>query len=476
MMDARRIELLLKSQFPYEPTDEQEELIHRLSLFLVKNTPQSLFLLKGYAGTGKTTIVSNLVKILPRLGKNTVLLAPTGRAAKVLSNYSGKRAYTIHKKIYRPKTAADGTVHLSLMPNPHTDALFIVDEASMVPNVAESADAGFFSGRNLLEDLFHYIYSGENCNLLMLGDVAQLPPVGLSISPALDSKYLSALYNVKIEEFELTEVVRQAKQSGILMNATIIRDKLNTKITKPPFFQLADYNDVTKINGNQLEELLHYLYGKDNIENAAVITRSNKRANLFNKGIRNKILFREEEISTGDYLMVVRNNYFWLPAETRAGFIANGDMIELLSIRKHIEIYGFRYVKAVIRLIDYPEEKDLEVLLLLDTLASESAALSVKDNSRLFNAILEDYQEVPSKRHRLEKVRNNPYYNALQVKFAYALTCHKTQGGQWRNVIVDQGYLTDEMINIEYLRWLYTAVTRTTRHLYLLNFKEEFFG
>ncbi|MCX6270793.1 MAG: AAA family ATPase [Bacteroidetes bacterium] len=474
-MNQKQINDNFLRQFPYEPTEGQKTLIARLSGFLLSTSDRPVFVLRGYAGTGKTTIVSALVKILPAMAKRSVLLAPTGRAAKVLSGYSGKRAYTIHKKIYRPQSSSDGSVHLSVMPNPHSDTLFIIDEASMIPDFTSPADGSFFSGKSLLDDLFHYVFSNENNFLLFLGDTAQLPPVGSLNSPALDPAYLKSNFHTDGDSFELTEVMRQAEESGILSNATRIRQKIGEEKPQPPFFRLQNYQDIVQLPPQELEELLNTHFSRDNLENTVVVTRSNKRANLFNQGIRNRILFREDEIGAGDYLMVVRNNYFWLPAESTAGFIANGDIVEVLRIKKRTELYGFRFAEALIRLIDYPEETDLEVILLLDTLTSEAASLSFADHNKFFQEVMADYMEIPNKRHRLEKVRNNKYYNALQVKFAYALTCHKTQGGQWENVIVDQGYLTEDMVNIEYLRWLYTAVTRATTRLYLLNFKEEFF-
>lgn len=442
---------------------------------MVQSSEYPVFVMKGYAGTGKTTIVAALVRVLPLLEKKTVLLAPTGRAAKVLSSYSGKRAYTIHKKIYRPKTNSDGNIYLSLMPNLHRDTLFIVDEASMIPDEQVSDDRLFASRRSLLEDLFDYVFANKNNKLLLLGDTAQLPPVGSASSPALDPAYLRSRFKAEVESCELTEVMRQAEESGILVNATLLREKILQAEIRPPFFSLREFKDILQLPPGELEDLLNTCLSRDP-ENTVVITRSNKRANLFNNGIRNRILFREDEIAAGDHLMVVKNNYYWLPPESDTGFIANGDIVEVLRIRKTFDMYGFHYAEASIRLLDYPEEKDLEVMLLLDTLQAETPSLSRPDQNRLFNEILLDFAEIPSKRSRIEKTRNHVCYNALQVKFAYALTCHKTQGGQWEHVIVDQGYLTQEMIDLEYLRWLYTAVTRSYGKLYLLNFKEEFFN
>jgi exodeoxyribonuclease-5 len=433
-----------------------------------------LFVIKGYAGTGKTSIVSALVNVLPIVGKRSVLLAPTGRAAKVLAGYSGRPAYTIHKKIYRIKTGKEGNLNLSLQSNLHSNTIFLVDEASMVQDEYASNEYSLFASRNLLEDLYEYIKRGNNCRLILIGDMAQLPPVGLNISPALDIDLLKARFELPVVSYEMTEVVRQEADSGILANATQIRNKITERISDPPYF--SDHNtDVIRITGNELEDALNTAYSGYGLEEAVVICRSNKRANIFNQEIRKRILFQENEISAGDLLMVVRNNYYWLPEDSFAGFIANGDIIEVLSIRKVEEIYGFRFADITIRLVDYPEEKEIDTRILLETLHVESASLSWEVMSRLFNTIMEDYQDIPKKRTRIEKVRNNPYYNALQVKFSYALTCHKTQGGQWNIVFIDQGYITDKMLDAEYLRWLYTAVTRATEKLYLVNFNDNFF-
>ncbi len=475
MLKDRVYQALLR-QFPYDPTQGQQELLQLLSEFISGRGARRCFVLKGYAGTGKTTVVSALVKVVPSLGKQAVLLAPTGRAAKVLTAYSGMKASTIHKKIYRPKTASDGRIQLSLMPNPHKHTVFIVDEASMVPDQGDAGDSLFFSGRSLLEDLVNFVYTDDTNTMLLLGDTAQLPPVGSLRSPALEPAYLDAQFRLSVRNFELTDVMRQSKESGILTNATQIREKLSASLTCPPYFNLKDYKDIQQIPPAEVQELLQSFFSGKQPEDAVVITRSNKRAGQFNRGIRSRILFREEEISAGDYLMVVRNNYFWLPQESTAGFIANGDIIEVMRLRKTMEIYGFRYAQATVRMIDYPDEDELDVLLMLDTLTSESASLTRADHDRLFNAVMNDYSDITSKRKRMEHIRNNRFYNALQVKFAYALTCHKTQGGQWKQVLVDQGWLPDEPPDIEYLRWLYTAVTRSSGNLYLLGFKEEFFG
>ncbi len=476
-MDLTRVIAMLREEFPYEPTEGQDKLLGELAVFLTLSWKQqnALFILRGYAGTGKTTVVKALVDTLPRIGKKTALLAPTGRAAKVLTTYTKKEANTIHRKIYFARTNKDGLIDLKLQVNYHKHTLFIVDEASMIQHTM-SAEGAVSSTRNLLDDLFQFVYSGENCRMLFIGDAAQLPPVGLDHSPALDHDFLKNAYHLNIDTFELTEVVRQAKESGILVNATLVRNQLQQKKIEFPMFSLEGFRDVTRLSGQDLEEALNHAWSGSQKENNVVICRSNKRANIYNREIRRRILFMEEEISTGDFLMVVKNNYFWLPLESTAGFIANGDIVELKRIRNIEEIYGFRFADVTIRFLDYPEEKDLDVKIILDTLMSESAALTQSDNNRLFQAVLADYEDTPSRRERMEKVKASPYFNALQVKFAYALTCHKTQGGQWDTVFIDQGYLHDKMLNLEFGRWLYTAVTRATKKLFLINFEERFFS
>jgi exodeoxyribonuclease V len=476
-VDLTRVIAMLRKEFPYEPTRGQDELLGELAVFLTISWKQqnALFILRGYAGTGKTTVVKALVDVLPGIGKKTILLAPTGRAAKVLASYTKKQANTIHRKIYLARTNKDGLIELKLQVNYHKHTLFIVDEASMIQH-AMQADGVLLSTRNLLDDLFQFVYSGENCRMLFIGDAAQLPPVGLEHSPALDSDFLKRAYHLNIDTFELTEVVRQAKESGILVNATKIRQQIQLATPAFPVFSLDGYGDVVRLNGQDLEEALNTCYSGSEKENNVVICRSNKRANIYNREIRRRILFLEEEISCGDHLMVVKNNYFWLPPESSAGFIANGDIVELTRIRKIEEIYGFRFADVTIRFLDYPEEKDLDVKIILDTLMSESAALTQSDNNRLFQAVIADFQDISSRRARMEKVKASPFFNALQVKFAYALTCHKTQGGQWETVFIDHGYINDRMMNREFERWLYTALTRATKKLYLINFEERFFN
>lgn len=473
------IEALLLHHFPYEPTAGQSELIKRLAIFFANPTTpgtRRLFILRGYAGTGKTTVVSSIVQSLPQLGKQTVLLAPTGRAAKVLTAYTGQQAFTIHKKIYLPSTNKEGALYLRLAPNQHKNTVFIVDEASMIQKGQTSLiNASLFASRDVLDDLIDYVFAGFNCSMMFIGDIAQLPPVGMTISPALDPKFLRSCYHLEIGGYELKDVVRQSLESGILANATMLRSKISGEDVAMPFFDLKGFHDIQSITGGDLTDLLETCYSKYGHDEVAVITRSNKRANLFNQQIRNRILYRENEIEAGDLMMVVKNNYAWLSPDSKTSFIANGDIIEIKRIRKVDEMYGFHFAEAYIRLIDYPDEPELEVKLLLDTITMESPSLTSEDNRRFFNAVMEDYADIPQRRKRIEMVKKNPYYCALEVKFAYAYTCHKTQGGQWQAVFVEQGYLKPETINIEFIRWLYTAVTRATEELYLVNFNDEFF-
>ena len=476
-MTAQEFQEAIGSHFPYAPTKGQAELLGLLTSFIGgPRNERPVFVLKGYAGTGKTTIVSALVKTLPLVKMESVLLAPTGRAAKVLASYSDTQAYTIHKKIYMPRTANDGRLTLHLLPNKYRNTIFIVDEASMIPGRISQSDMSLFGSRNLLDDLIEYVFAGFNCRLLLIGDTAQLPPVGSEISPALDITYLSQAYHLHISSHELTEVVRQSLQSGILANATAIRGKITAKDTLFPFFGTNLQIDVKRAEGSEMEDLLNTAYSRYGTENVVVITRSNKRANFYNREIRNRILYREGELAAGDHLMVVRNNYFWLSPESKAGFVANGDIVEVKSIRKDVMTYGFRFADVTLRMIDYPDEPEMDARLLLDTLNTETPALSQEENRRLYDEVMLDYAEIPQHRKRIEMVKNNPYFNALQVKYAYALTCHKTQGGQWDAVFIDHGYLADGQPDVELMRWLYTAITRASQMVYFVNFDERFFG
>lgn len=473
-MNESEFILALKENFPFETTQGQEILMHRLTHFIYDSSPDGMFVLKGYAGTGKTSIVSALVKSLPKAGLRSVLLAPTGRAAKVLSVYSGKRAFTIHKKIYFQRISKDGSMKLILQENLHTNTLFFIDEASMISG-SEPQDGDLFSTRNLLDDLFEYVYGGKNCRLVLIGDTAQLPPVGIPISPALDGTYLKNRYETEIHSFELDEVMRQSLESGILFNATKMREHIGKEKILFPLFDLGGFRDVERISGSELEEYLVDTFAGKQIEDSVVITRSNKRANLFNREIRKRILYKEYDIEGGDYMMVVRNNYYWLEEDSPAGFIANGDIVEIRRVGDRENKFGYDFADVTLSFLDYPEMEPVDVKILLNTIYSESASLSQQDMRQLFDAVMAEFSTVPQRAKRLELVRTSPYYNALQVKFAYSLTCHKTQGGQWQNVFIDQGFLKMENVDKEYLRWLYTAFTRATKKVYLVGFNEKFF-
>ncbi len=465
----------ISAAFPYRQTKDQASLTTHLSDFLTDSNPDSVFLLKGYAGTGKTTIVSSLVKVLPEFNLKTVLLAPTGRAAKVLAGYAGKQALTIHKKIYRIQTAGDGSVQIVRRENKHSNTIFIADEASMIPGSDTTERGSLFGRSNLLDDLIEYVYNQKNCRLLLIGDTAQLPPVHSAESPALNKSFLEGHYQVFVREYELREVVRQARDSGILYNATKLRYMLAGNTNGFPALQTDRYGDVVRVQGQEAADEVDNAFLSGGKEQALMICRSNKRANLYNQHIRQRVLFMEDEINAGDLLMVVRNNYYWLPETSEAGFIANGDIMELKRIQRTEEIYGFRFADVTARLTDYPDMPDMEVKLMLDTLQTETPALPETHTRKLFDAVAEDFRDIPNKRTRMSAIRNSPYLNALQVKYAYAMTCHKAQGGQWENVFVEMGYLPDKKPDIEYLRWLYTAFTRGTQKVFLLNFADDFF-
>ena len=469
-MNSTKLIQLLNNKFPFEPTSQQTEVIKQLSEFVENSSSNSLFLLKGYAGTGKTTLVSSLINSLWSVGKKVVLLAPTGRAAKVLSVYSKKSAFTIHKKIYWMRTNSQGNTYVTLQENKHTNTIFVVDEASMIP---DTSDKGF-GGRVLLDDLIEYVYSGVMCKLILIGDTAQLPPVHLDISPALDENLLGITYRKDIYSAELTQVVRQQSTSMVLKNATHLRDKISANDFDTP--QVKCNSEVVRLDvGMDIQEALEDAYSNSGVEGTVVICRSNKRANLYNQQIRARIRDLEDDISTGDFLMVVRNNYFWLPEGSKAGFIANGDMVEVIRIYEINELYDCRFARISVRLVDYPDEENLECIVLLDTLTSESPAMTYEEYKKLYDEVAKDYADIPKQAQRNKEIKQNPYFNALQVKFAYAITCHKSQGGQWENVFVEQGYFTSDMLSKEYFRWLYTALTRTTKKLHLINFKKEFF-
>ncbi|MDR1222394.1 MAG: AAA family ATPase [Tannerella sp.] len=454
--------------FPFKPTPEQSSALQILSEFLVSPDSDGILLLKGYAGTGKTTLLGATVKMMDSLLWKTILMAPTGRAAKVFSEYACHGACTIHKKIYRQQSFSNEFSGFSLTDNLHKDTVFIVDEASMISN--EHAGTAVFGSGCLLDDLIHYVYSGENCRLILTGDSAQLPPVSLAYSPALNAGYLTR-YNLKVNEIQLTQVVRQQHGSGILLNATNIREALRKgKVDIYPKVLTEDFTDIKKIDGNELIEEISSAYSRDGVDDTMIICRSNKNANIYNNGIRNQILYCEKEISSGDRLMVVKNNYFWSKTHKDHDFIANGEIVQVLRVRRTEEMHGFRFCTVWVRFEDYDTEMELKILL--DTLQSESPALSKEQNDKLFFSVAEDYADIRTKPERMKKIKEDPYFNAVQVKYAYAVTCHKAQGGQWSNVFLDIGYVTEEMMGEDFYRWLYTAFTRAIKRLYLVNWRK----
>ena len=468
----RRDELyeLLLNSFGLTPTEGQATVLRHLAAFLLSLKPNPTYILRGYAGTGKTTLVTTLVKTLPEIGMDYVLMAPTGRAAKVLGGYTRKYASTIHKKIFQVQAFPDGSLRMARAQNKHKDTLFIVDEASMIGEDRE------FGAKSLLDDLLAYVFSGERCRLLLIGDTAQLPPVGNDESPALDISYLESQFPLTIATYELTEVKRQALKSGILSNATHLRELLiEDKMEYPlPLFDLH-FDDTERIDPEIFEEMLYKSFDAEHSNDSVIVCKSNKRANLFNQAIRSRILNIEGEIATGDKLMIVKNNYFWADGHQQISFIANGDMAEIQKITHYEEMYGFRFADVELSFPDYPDAQNLDVKIILDTLNSNSASLSEEENMRLLQAIEADYMDIPNRRERYKAMKKNPWFNALQVKFAYALTCHKTQGGQWKNVYVDSSLNLKDDVEKEDLRWLYTAVTRAQERLSFVNFKEEFF-
>ena len=466
-MNTRIFQEKIKSNFEFSFTEEQRKITQHLSDYILSISTRNIFLLKGYAGTGKTSLISALVNSLSSVNKKPSLLAPTGRAAKVLSKYSKKSASTIHRKIYWINSNKNGNTYIKLKENTHTNTIFIVDEASMIP---ESSDKGF-GNRSLLDDLIQYVYDGIGCKLILIGDTAQLPPVNLEISPALSEDFLSQNYSKEILSFSLSEVVRQEKSSTILLNATSLRKQITDHHFNLPNFIVND--DVIRIeSGDELQESLEDNYNKSGLTNTIVLCRSNKRANIYNQQIRSRIRYLEEEISTGDLLMVVRNNYFWLGDKNKSELIANGDIIEVLSVNKINNKYGFKFAHITIRLVDFSEQKELDVLVMLDTIKLETSSLPYEDYQKLYQEISKEYKGADAKK----KIKENKYLNALQVKFSYSITCHKSQGGQWENVFVDLGYFKKEMLDLSFLRWLYTAITRASKKLYLINFNSDFFN
>ena len=466
-------------QFGFPPTQEQAHALEVFAEFLTDRDPHAVMILRGSAGTGKTTLSGAIVRTLKEIRQKVMLLAPTGRAAKVFSLNSGSPAYTIHRRIYREKSFSGVEGQFNLNDNLYTDTLFMVDEASMIANMGLGGMS--FGSGCLLDDLVHFVYQGRNDRLLLIGDKAQLPPVGEEESPALHAAMLEG-YGLKVYECDLNEVLRQSEESGILYNATMIRQMItHDDITQLPKIHFAGYSDIKPMPGSELIEALADSYHHVGLDDTIVVTRSNKRANIFNQGIRNMVLDREEELSQGDILMIVKNNYYWMEEERKSNnklqsndipaFLANGDRAKVLKVRRRIDLYGFRFATLLLQFPDY-DNYELEATVLLDTLTSEAPALTHEQQEQLFHQIEEDYQDIPLKADRMKAIRQDQFFNALQVKFAYAVTCHKAQGGQWAHVYVDQGYMTDDMLNPDYIHWLYTAFTRATEMLYLVNWPE----
>ena len=481
VVDELRYKIL--QQFGFPPTQEQANALDVFARFLTDRNPQVVMILRGSAGTGKTSLSGAIVRTLQAIRQKVMLLAPTGRAAKVFSLNSGTPAYTIHRRIYREKSFSGVDGQFNLNDNLFTDTLFMVDEASMVANMGLGG-MNFGSGC-LLDDLVHFVYQGRNDRLMLIGDKAQLPPVGEEESPALNAAMLQG-YGLTVYECDLNEVLRQSEQSGILYNATMIRQMItHDDITQLPKIRFSGFSDIRQMPGAELIEALADSYHHVGLDDTIVVTRSNKRANIFNQGIRNMVLDREEELSQGDILMIVKNNYYWMEEERKKikekdnqvpsndipAFLANGDRAKVLKVRRRIDLYGFRFATLLLQFPDYGNY-ELEATVLLDTLTSEAPALTHEQQEQLFHQIEEDYQDVPLKADRMKAIRQDQFYNALQVKFAYAVTCHKAQGGQWAHVYVDQGYMTDDMLTPDYIHWLYTAFTRATEMLYLVNWPE----
>ncbi len=458
------------SYLNFVPTTDQSQLINLLSEFISNTNEREILVIKGYAGTGKTNMVAALSKTLPSFKWRSVLLAPTGRAAKVLSNYSKKPAQTIHKKIFIKIPTHDGGVAFSLAENKHTNTIFVVDEASMIGLDNPSSDSIYHS---LLESLLEYVFSGTNCKIILVGDTAQLPPIGSNESPALNIDYLKASYNLQIKHIELKQVARQEDASGILKNATHLRECIIN--FKDEFPKISLHKDVVRLTGEDLEDALNTAYSNYGFNDVLLVTRSNKRANLFNQAVRARVRYMDEDLCGGDLMMVVKNNYFWLDEKSEAGFIANGDSLEIKKIVRRKELYGFNFAECIVKLSDYENIPELTVNLLLDSIYTEVPSLTKDQQQELFTNVMEDLADEPIMGLRMAYLRKNPYFNALQVKFNYAVTCHKAQGGQWPCVFIDQGYLTKEMLNVEYIRWLYTAFTRASEKVYLMNFSDDFF-
>lgn len=480
-MNIEELKYQILQQFGFPPTPEQAQALDVFVQFMTDSNPHAVMILRGSAGTGKTSLSGAIVRTLRAVRQKVMLLAPTGRAAKVFSLNSGMPAYTIHRRIYREKAFAGVDGQFNLNENLYTDTLFMVDEASMIANLGLGGTT--FGSGCLLDDLIHFVYQGRNDRLLLIGDKAQLPPVGEEESPALSAAMLQG-YGLSVYECDLNEVVRQSQQSGILFNATRIRQMItHDDITQLPKIRFSGFSDIREMPGAELIEALGDSYHQVGLDDTIVVTRSNKRANIFNQGIRNMVLDREEELESGDMLMIVKNNYYWMEEERKKikereerkvqsnelpAFLANGDRAKVMKVSRRIDLYGFHFATLLLKFPDY-DNYELEATVLLDTLTSEAPALTHDQQEQLFHKIEEDYQDIPLKADRMKAIRQDPYFNALQVKFAYAVTCHKAQGGQWSHVYVDQGYMTDDMLTPDYIHWLYTAFTRATEMLYLVN-------
>ena len=460
----------IKENFEFMPTDEQVTVLNNVANFLFSRNTDSLFLLKGYAGTGKSSLTGALVKTMSEFKQKTVLLAPTGRAAKVFSAYADHQAYTIHKKIYRQKRFSNEPTGFVPVDNLHKDTLFIVDEASMISN--EGVDSFIFGTGRLLDDLIQYVYSGENCRLMLIGDSAQLPPVMQDVSPALQADVLQA-YGLEVFECTMTTIVRQAIDSGILHNATVIRNMINSGVqAEYPKFRLEGFADIVQVSGEELIDEISGAYDRDGMSATTIISRSNKRSKIYNEGVRNRILYREDELSAGDLLIIAKNNYFWTENIEQVDFLANGEIVEVLRVRKTTELYGFRFCDVLVKHADYDIE--IEVKILLDTLHTDVSGLPREKADELFYNILEDYSHITTKAGKMKEMKINPYFNALHVKYGYAITCHKAQGGEWDNVFLDLGYVPEEYLDVNFYRWLYTAFTRASKKLYLINLPDNF--
>lgn len=460
----------ISENFPFEFTNDQKYALKLISEFLFSDSGDQIFLLTGYAGTGKSSLIGSLVKTMTHFKQKSVLLAPTGRAAKVFSGYAASQAYTIHKKIYRQQRFAEGTPSFSLSENKHKHTLFIVDEASMINN--ESPDSSIFGTGRLLDDLIEYVYSAEGCRILLIGDDAQLPPVKQDYSPALNRDILQS-YSLDVIEATLTEIVRQEEESGILYNATSLRNALMLSDTEDyPKLKVDSFADVKRISGNDLISEISDAYSRDGEEETIVISRSNKRVNAYNNGIRNTVLYREEELSSGDILMITKNNYFWVEEYEDLDFLANGEFVVVQRVRGIDELYGFRFCNVIL----YHREYDIEfeAKINLDVLHTEVPGLTREQNNQLFTNVMDDYADITQKRLKYKKVKADPYFNALQTKYGYAVTCHKAQGGEWKNVFLDIGYIQKSYMGENFYRWLYTSITRSTQKLYLVNLPDEF--